>query len=179
MTRATAPLPFDEIADIIESFEAEIEDGGPDASIICIPIHDVNKLITHIHAQYAVLAEWDKRIEGLEAGRAPLLGTVRQALCGLRKFIDSTPYAADTRITEDIETVLRALYEGALYRQDIRRIAEILGIQYHMTQRVPTFVDTVREWSNSYNRVLAKVQSAESKHGELKPLARITNNREE
>lgn len=37
---------FDEISDIIESFELEIEDGGPDASNICVPIDDVKKLMS-------------------------------------------------------------------------------------------------------------------------------------
>lgn len=39
---------FDEIADIIESFEFEIEDGGPDASNICVLIDDVKKLMRRV-----------------------------------------------------------------------------------------------------------------------------------
>jgi hypothetical protein len=51
MTKPTTPLPFDEIRDIIESFQFEIDEGGPDASNICVPIDDTRKIVRHIQAQ--------------------------------------------------------------------------------------------------------------------------------
>lgn len=77
---------------------------------------------------------------------------------------ESLARAENARLVEENAALKKRVYEGTLYHLDICKIATILGIQYHMTQRVPTFVDTVREWSNHYERALTRAQEAEKQN---------------